>query len=77
VWLDGGYAGNQKTNKKITQNDFVSKAPSGRELDFAKQKTEGECDIIIFAFTISCVSSFRQPSVDTFLPEEGFVVVFV
>ena len=37
-----GYTVKEKANKKITQNDFVSKAPSGRELDFAKQKTEGE-----------------------------------
>ena len=38
-----GYTDEQKTNKKSAKNVLVSKAPSERELDFAKQKTEGEC----------------------------------
>ena len=47
AWFKRGYTGKEKTNKKITQNDFVSKAPSEREL--SAKLTEGECEIIKFA----------------------------
>ena len=60
AWFKKSYAGKQKTNKKIMGNDVVPKAPSGRELDFAKQKTEGECVIIKFMLTVSCAGSFRH-----------------
>ena len=32
AWFKKGFAGQQKTNKKLAQNEFVTKAPSGREL---------------------------------------------
>ncbi len=50
-----------------------TKAPSGRELDFAKQKTEGERVTIKLAQIPSNAGSFRQPSAATFLPEEGYL----
>ena len=51
-----------QVSRKIesAQNDFELKAPSGRELDFAKQKTEGECGAIWLIQTQSCAVSFRH-----------------
>jgi hypothetical protein len=39
-------------NKKLHK---AGKAPSGRELDFAKQKTEGECVIQEFGIGFVCL----------------------
>ena len=46
-------------NKKLHK---AGKAPSGRELDFAKQKTEGECVIQAFLIGFVClqISNFAQ-----------------
>ena len=50
--------------------------PSGREVDFAEQKTEGASEALRFSpyfnFFTFVALSFRQPSAATFLPEEGF-----
>ena len=45
AWFNKGYADKQTTNKKLAQNVFVRKAPSGREL--APKATEGEREISI------------------------------
>ena len=39
AWLSKGYADKQPTNKKLEQDVFVRKAPSGREL--SPKVTEG------------------------------------
>ena len=55
----------------------TDKAPSGRELDFATQKTEGECDSGVYRIALCAsmlgVFSFRHAVRATFLSEEGLV----